>query len=240
MESKLGFFALSPSEVYASSYVGEAEGRIRAVFEAARNAKPSCVFFDEIDGIVGTGGGLDRSGSGSEYEVESRVLATFLNEMDGVDSAKGDGVFVLGATNRPWELDKALLRAGRFDKKVYVGPPEEPREVWRIHLRRVEDNAARSGSGSGSGSGIDYDKLGKATKGWTGAEIEGACNAALRRMLSIELDKIEGDGETEEEEEEEEEEKSSLMELLMAAIENFGQPLLEKNPKLFQNFDKFM
>ena len=84
----------------------------------ARAAKPCVLFFDEIDGVVGDKGMMGRQG------VEARVMSTFLNEMDGLDTKKDDGVLVLAATNRPNVLDEALLRAGRFERRVYVGPPD--------------------------------------------------------------------------------------------------------------------
>jgi len=121
----VAFLSLSPVDVYASSYVGEAEGIVRRAFDLARSAAPCVLFFDEIDAIIGgedDGGG---TGMGRGTSAEARVLSTFLNEMDGVDGSVDDGVLVLGATNRPKLLDAALLRPGRFDKVIYVPQPDE-------------------------------------------------------------------------------------------------------------------
>jgi len=92
----ISFFSLSPSDVYSSSYVGEAEASVRRAFSIARSAKPCILFFDEIDAILGSGGsasghGMARSGGKS---AEARVLSTFLNEMDGVDATSDDGILV--------------------------------------------------------------------------------------------------------------------------------------------------
>jgi SpoVK/Ycf46/Vps4 family AAA+-type ATPase len=112
--SGVAFLSLSPAEVYASSYVGEAERIVRQAFILARSTSPCILFFDEIDSIFGGGGGSGGGGGGNGRgnSSEARVLSTFLNEMDGVDIAGAgkDGVLVLGATNRPWTLDAALMR----------------------------------------------------------------------------------------------------------------------------------
>ena len=112
--SGVAFLSLSPAEVYASSYVGEAERIVRQAFNLARSTSPCILFFDEIDSIFGGGGdsGGGVGGNGRGNSSEARVLSTFLNEMDGVDIAGAgkDGVLVLGATNRPWTLDAALMR----------------------------------------------------------------------------------------------------------------------------------
>lgn len=124
-----GLFALSGADVYSSG-VGEAEAAVRRVFADARAARPSLVFFDEIDALVGS-----RAGSGARDDpVRSRVLSTLLNEMDGVEAC--DGVVVLSATNRLDLVDAALLRPGRFDRLVYVGAPPVD-TVLRIELGRM-------------------------------------------------------------------------------------------------------
>jgi hypothetical protein len=125
----IAFISLAPADVYASSYVGEAEGVIRRVFSLARSAAPCILFFDEIDSVLGTssgssGTGANDHGMGRGSSSEARVLSTFLNEMDGVDTSAKDGVLVLAATNRPATLDAALLRPGRFDHVIYVPLPD--------------------------------------------------------------------------------------------------------------------
>ena len=125
----VAFLSLSPADVYASSYVGEAEGIVRRAFDLARSAAPCVLFFDEIDAIIGGdddgGNGKGGHGMGRGTSAEARVLSTFLNEMDGVDGSVEDGVLVLGATNRPASLDAALMRPGRFDRVIYMPHPDE-------------------------------------------------------------------------------------------------------------------
>ena len=178
--SGAGFISMSPAEVYGSSYVGEAEAIVRSAFKLARSATPCIIFFDEIDSILGSdqdsaAHGMGRSARGTS--AEARVLSTFLNEMDGVDSASEDGVLVLGATNRPGILDKALLRPGRFDKIVYVPPPDfEGRiailkkycDIWNTDTVDLSSLASHEISGS-----------------MTGAEIVGACRAAAMKALRL-------------------------------------------------------
>ena len=180
--SAVAFLSLSPAEVYASSYVGEAEAVVRRAFTLARSTSPCILFFDEIDSILGGGGdrndssqGMSRSGRGSS--AEARVLSTFLNEMDGVDGTGDDGVLVLGATNRPWAVDAALLRPGRLgDKIIYVPPPdaEARRAILQMQCRnwKLEES-------------LDLDFLAsEAVSGnMTGAEIVGACREAAMGML---------------------------------------------------------
>jgi SpoVK/Ycf46/Vps4 family AAA+-type ATPase len=186
--SAVAFLALSPAEVYASSYVGEAEAVVRRAFTLARSVAPCVLFFDEIDSILSGGGGsggtsndsnnhgMNRSGRGSS--AEARVLSTFLNEMDGVDGTGGkDGVLVLGATNRPWAVDAALLRPGRLgDKIIYVPPPdmEARRSILELQSRHWKGRES-----------LNLDALAsQAISGqMTGAEIVGACREAAMRLL---------------------------------------------------------
>ena len=175
--SGVAFFALSPADVYASSYVGEAEAVVRRAFTLARSAAPCILFFDEIDSIVGTNSnnesGMHRSGGGKS--AEARVLSTFLNEMDGVDVRASDGVLVLGATNRPSTLDAALLRPGRFDNVIYVPPPDldARKSILMKHINEWECDV------------IDVNYLAtEAISGlMTGAEIVGACREAAMILL---------------------------------------------------------
>jgi SpoVK/Ycf46/Vps4 family AAA+-type ATPase len=169
--SGVAFLSLSPAQVYSSSYVGEAEAVVRRAFSLARSAAPCVVFFDEIDSIFG--GAQDGGRGGSS---EARVLSTFLNEMDGVDNKSGtDGVLVLGATNRPWTLDSALVRPGRLgDKVIYVPPPDPaarrailemqfPSQIQQMDLDWLSDDAV---------TGL-----------MTGAELVGACQEAKLVIL---------------------------------------------------------
>lgn len=175
----IAFFSLSPADVYASSYVGEAEAVVRRAFSLARSASPCILFFDEIDSILGSNSsndgshGMSRSGRGSS--AEARVLSTFLNEMDGVDASKTDGVLVLGATNRPSTLDAALLRPGRFDNVIYVPPPDKDarKSILEMHCRQWKCLDVD----------VDYLASDAITRSMTGAEIVGACRAAAMQVL---------------------------------------------------------
>ena len=189
--SGIAFFSLSPADVYASSYVGEAEAVVRRAFTLARSASPCILFFDEIDSILGsdsnTGHGMGRSGT----SAEARVLSTFLNEMDGVDALQDDGVLVLGATNRPSTLDAALLRPGRFDNIIYVPPPDEEgrKSMFEMHCRRWKCRTGETDEMNGAPY-IDVDFLASETitGSMTGAEIVGACREAAMRALRESLE----------------------------------------------------
>jgi SpoVK/Ycf46/Vps4 family AAA+-type ATPase len=187
--SGVAFLSLAPADVYASSYVGQAEAVVRRAFSLARSAAPCVLFFDEIDAIVGNdgagGAGMSRGSS-----AEARVLSTFLNEMDGVDGGSWkDGVLVLGATNRPWTLDAALLRPGRFDKVIYVPPPdwEGRRSILELQCRHwmptttVDDDV----DAVVAKEPLDLDLLASeaVTGHMTGAEIVGACREAAMRCF---------------------------------------------------------
>lgn len=158
----VAFYSLSGADVYQSGF-GDAEAAIRRVFASARMTSPSLLFFDEIDALVGS-----RSESCFQSDsVQSRVLSTFLNEMDGVDTMLSDSVTIIGATNRPESIDEALMRPGRFDKHIYIGPPN-PKDVLQIEFERM---------------GLDFDdiqleSLAALCEGMSGADISGACKAA--------------------------------------------------------------
>ena len=174
--SGVAFLSLSPADVYSSSYVGEAEAVVRRAFSLARSATPCILFFDEIDSIFGNN--EDDTGRGSS--AEARVLSTFLNEMDGIDIGGGDnnnaqnGVLVLGATNRPWTLDAALLRPGRLgDRIIYVPPPDKEARRWILQKH----------FGTSPTMNLDYLASDSVSGMFTGAELVGACQEAKLRLL---------------------------------------------------------
>lgn len=154
---KQPFVSLSPADVFATSYVGDAEAVVRSAFDLARSVQPCVLFFDEIDAIVGS----ETSSRGDA--VQARVLSTFLNEMDGIDISHNNNILVLAATNRPWTLDAALLRPGRFDKIVYVPPPDTETKAAILSKYGVVNPKA-----------IAINE----TTHMTGAEIVGACREA--------------------------------------------------------------
>jgi len=122
---------------------------------------------------------------GREASSEARILSTFLNEMDGVDSSPLDGVLCLGATNRPMVLDAALLRPGRFDKVIYVPPPDEAsrRSIFSLQLAKAKC--------CHSTIDLDYLASNEVSGRLTGAEIVGACQEALMLVLREHLENIE-------------------------------------------------
>ncbi len=163
-ESEANFISVKGPE-FLSKWVGESEKAVRETFRKARQAAPCVVFLDEIDSITPT------RGTGSDSHVTERVISQILTELDGLEELKG--VVVIGATNRPDIVDQALLRPGRFDRLLYIPPPEKEarEEIFRIHTARkpIED--------------VDIKKLAEMTEGYTGADIAALCNEAV--MLAI-------------------------------------------------------
>jgi len=129
-ETGMNFFAVKGPEVF-NKYVGESERTIREIFRKARAASPSIIFFDEIDAMTTTRGGSSGAGVGD------RILTALLNEMDGIEALRN--VTVLAATNRPDVIDSALMRPGRIDRILYVGPPnlETRKDILHIEFRRM-------------------------------------------------------------------------------------------------------
>ena len=165
-ESEANFISIKGPEIL-SKWVGESERAVREVFRKAKQAAPAIIFFDEIDAIAPVRG----SGVGDSHVTE-RVISQLLTEMDGLEELRG--VVVIAATNRPDIVDPALLRPGRFDKLLYIPPPdlEARKEILRIHTRRkpLADD-------------VDLDEIAKQTEGYTGADLEAVCNTAV--MLAI-------------------------------------------------------
>lgn len=155
---KLNFIAIKGAELI-SMYVGESERAVREVFRKAKRASPCIIFFDEIDSI-----GSERDSTGTKG---LNVLTTLLNEMDGFEALKD--VFILAATNKPAHLDPALLRPGRFDSHVYVGPPGESARKEIITL---------STRGAPLAKDVNFDHLAAEMEGYSGAEIVRICHNA--------------------------------------------------------------
>ena len=202
--SGVAFLSLSPAQVYASSYTGEAERIVRQAFHLARSTAPCILFFDEIDSIFGgddnsggQGGSLGGSGRGSS--AEARVLSTFLNEMDGVDIADAgkDGVLVLGATNRPWTLDPALLRPGRLgDKIIFLPPPDKEarRSIFEKQFHTASSIHDDNRADDQMSWNIDVSILEELSEGMTGAEIVGACQEAKIQWMKEAIINVESVG----------------------------------------------
>lgn len=170
-ESGLNFVSVKGSELY-SKYVGQSEKAVAALFAKARASAPAIIFFDELDGMAGT-----RAEDGSTAGVGDRVMSQLLTEMDGLQQRLG--VVVLGATNRPDCIDPALLRPGRFDQLLYVGPPDSStREaILRVHLRNTPLAAD-----------VDLAQIGAAAVGYTGADLAAVAREAGLAALTENMD----------------------------------------------------
>jgi len=163
-EAKVPFFSLSGSD-FVEMFVGVGASRVRDLFKQAKDKSPSIIFIDEIDAIGRARGKSNMSGSNDERE---NTLNQLLTEMDGFGT--NTNVIVIAATNRADVLDKALMRAGRFDRQIYVDLPDvrERKEIFEVHLRPIKKVADE----------LDIDFLAKQTPGFSGADIANVCNEA--------------------------------------------------------------
>lgn len=162
-EAKVPFFSLSGSD-FVEMFVGVGASRVRDLFKQAKDKAPAIIFIDEIDAIGRARGKSNFSGSNDERE---NTLNQLLTEMDGFGT--NTNVIVLAATNRADVLDKALMRAGRFDRQIYVDLPDvrERKEIFEVHLRPIKQ-----------AEDLDTDFLAKQTPGFSGADIANVCNEA--------------------------------------------------------------
>ena len=160
-EAKVPFFSLSGSD-FVEMFVGVGASRVRDLFKQAKDKSPSIIFIDEIDAIGRARGKSNITGSNDERE---NTLNQLLTEMDGFGT--NTNVIVIAATNRADVLDKALMRAGRFDRQIYVDLPDlnERKEIFKVHLKPLK--IIRN---------LDIDFLAKQTPGFSGADIANVCN----------------------------------------------------------------
>ena len=162
-EAKVPFFSLSGSD-FVEMFVGVGASRVRDLFKQAKEKSPAIIFIDEIDAIGRARGKNNGFNSNDERE---NTLNQLLTEMDGFGT--NSGVIILAATNRADVLDGALMRAGRFDRQIYVDMPDlnERKEIFKVHLKplKLENN-------------LDVDFLSKQTPGFSGADIANLCNEA--------------------------------------------------------------
>ncbi len=164
-ESEANFISVRGPELL-SKWVGESERAVREVFRKARQASPCIIFFDEIDALAPV------RGLSGDSRVTERVVCQLLTELDGIQPLSG--VVVLAATNRIDMVDPALLRAGRFDKLIYVPLPDKPArlEIFKIHIK-----------GKPLAKDVDLNKLVDQTEGFSGADIAAVVNTALSLVL---------------------------------------------------------
>lgn len=164
-ESEANFIAVKGPE-FLNKWVGESEKAVRETFRKARQASPCVIFMDEIDSIA------PERGTGGDSNVTERVISQMLTEMDGLESL--NDVVVIAATNRPDIMDPALLRPGRFDKSIFIGPPDKKsrKAIFGIHTknRPLADD-------------VDLEELADKTDGCTGADIAAICNEAVMNAV---------------------------------------------------------
>ncbi|MDR3706212.1 MAG: ATP-dependent zinc metalloprotease FtsH [Paludibacteraceae bacterium] len=173
-EADVPFFSMSGSD-FVEMFVGVGASRVRDLFRQAKEKAPCIIFIDEIDAVGRARGKNPNMGANDERE---NTLNQLLTEMDGFGT--NSGVIILAATNRADILDKALLRAGRFDRQIHVGLPDiqERKEIFNVHLRPLK-----------IGTDLDVDFLAKQTPGFSGADIANVCNEsaliAARKNKSV-------------------------------------------------------
>ncbi len=164
-EIKAGFLAIGIHEVL-DMWIGQSERNLHALFEQARTHTPCVLFFDEVDA-------LGASRSDMRQSAGRQLINQFLSELDGVKDSN-EGVLILAATNAPWHLDSAFRRPGRFDRILFVPPPDAAARaaILRIHCRGkpVRD--------------IDFDHLGKKTEHFSGADLKAVVDVAVERKLA--------------------------------------------------------
>ena len=171
-EAKVPFFSLSGSD-FVEMFVGVGASRVRDLFKQAKEKSPAIIFIDEIDAVGRARGKGNFSGGNDERE---NTLNQLLTEMDGFGT--NSNVIVIAATNRADVLDKALMRAGRFDRQIYVDLPDvrERKEIFDVHLAPLK-----------KAEGLDTDFLAKQTPGFSGADIANVCNEAA--LIAARYDK---------------------------------------------------
>ena len=168
-QCKATFFNVSAATIM-SKWLGESEKNVRLLFEAARKAAPSVIFVDEVDSLL-------SARAADEIGGERRVKTQFLVELDGLRSRPGENVVIMGATNRPWDLDPAMVR--RFERRIFVPLPDKEarEEIFRIHLKGIE-----------LGPDVDIGELAELTVGYTGSDIRLVCREAamepVRELMS--------------------------------------------------------
>jgi transitional endoplasmic reticulum ATPase len=173
-ESEANFIQIKGPSLL-SMWVGESEKGVRKIFERARQVAPCIIFFDEIDSLAG------KRGAEMGNKVTEHVLNQILSEMDGIE--ENNDIVVIGATNRPDMLDPAILRPGRFDRILLVGPTDKKGrlEIFKIHTKNMP-----------LAKDVDIQELAEKTEGYVGSDIEGLCREAAMLALrkDIKADKV--------------------------------------------------
>ena len=170
-ESEANFIAIKGPEVL-SKWVGESEKAIREIFRKARMSAPAIIFIDEIDAIAPV-----RGAGFGDSRVTERIISQLLTEMDGIE--KLENVVVIAATNRPDIVDPALLRPGRFDRLIYIPPPDEKArlEILKIHTRKIP-----------LAPDVSLEEIARVTEGYSGSDLEALCREAALISLRENLE----------------------------------------------------
>lgn len=163
-EVNAGFLAIGISDVL-DMWIGQSEKNLHAIFEQARTHKPCVLFFDEVDALGANRTDMLKSGG-------RQMINQFLSELDGV-AASNDGVLILAATNAPWHLDPAFRRPGRFDRILFVPPPDAPARAAILRLLLKGKPVAE----------IDFDAVAKKTEGYSGADLKAVVDLAVEEKL---------------------------------------------------------
>ena len=163
-EIKAGFMSIGINDVL-EMWIGRSEQNLHQVFEQARRNKPCVLFFDEVDALAASRADMRTAGG-------RHVINQFLSEMDGVQTSN-DGVLILAATNAPWHVDSAFRRPGRFDRILFVPPPDAPARAGILRIltrgKPVQD--------------IDYDQVAKKTESFSGADLKAVVDLAIEQKL---------------------------------------------------------
>ncbi|RLF28127.1 MAG: AAA family ATPase [Thermoplasmata archaeon] len=217
-ESEANFISVKGPE-FLSKWVGESEKAVRETFRKARQAAPCIVFFDEMDAIAPVRGGSNDS------HVTERVISQLLTELDGLEELRD--VTVIAATNRPDIIDPALLRPGRFDRLIYIPPPDKEarKEIFKIHTRNkpLADD-------------VDIDELAEKTEGYTGADIAAVCNEAVMTAIREHINK--GNGKIKKEDFKKIKVEKRHFEKALKKVKPLPKEELEKHLKVAEEFER--
>ena len=215
-ESEANFISVKGPE-FLSKWVGESEKAVRETFRKARQAAPCIVFFDEMDAIARV------RGESNDSHVTERVISQLLTELDGLEELRD--VTVIVATNRPDIIDPALLRPRRFDRLIYIPPPDKEvrKEIFKIHTRNkpLADD-------------VDVDELAEKTEGYTGADISAVCNKAVMTAIREHINK--GNGEIRKEDFKKIKVEKRHFEKALKKVKSLPKEELEKHLKVAEEF----